>query len=199
MPTPPARVAVRSSPSSRSGAAAHGIVCFRRARASPADEMFDEDEEVQAQEPEAHVEPTVESESEPIEEISAPPVAIAIEPVKEPVPTVRSRKTERQPSVVSRGVLAAVVSRQSAVASHVAAAEKASVEERDGGGLDFASSPASHEPALVSAGAVARGEQQTFRLGDEDRGRFKDTEPSISDGEDLDVPTWMRLRKKARQ
>jgi hypothetical protein len=51
---------------------------------------------------------------------------------------------------------------------------------------------------FVGAGAAAKGEQQTFRLGDEDRGRFKDTEPSISDGEDLDVPTWMRMRKKSK-
>ncbi len=42
-------------------------------------------------------------------------------------------------------------------------------------------------------------EQQTFSLGEEDRGRFKDTEPSIVQGEDLDVPTWMRLKKKLRR
>ncbi|MFO1483047.1 MAG: hypothetical protein U1F71_06740 [Verrucomicrobiaceae bacterium] len=41
--------------------------------------------------------------------------------------------------------------------------------------------------------------QQTFSLGEEDRGRFKDTEPSIVQGEDLDVPTWMRLKKKLRR
>ena len=42
-------------------------------------------------------------------------------------------------------------------------------------------------------------EQQTFSLGEEDRGRFKDTDPSIVQGEDLDVPTWMRLKKKLRR
>ncbi len=50
------------------------------------------------------------------------------------------------------------------------------------------------QPALAVAGG-----QQTFSLGEEDRGRFKDTEPSLADGEDLDVPTWMRMRKKLRR
>lgn len=42
-------------------------------------------------------------------------------------------------------------------------------------------------------------EQQTFRLGAEDRStRFKDTEPSFAaqTNEDLDTPTWMRLRRR---
>ncbi len=43
------------------------------------------------------------------------------------------------------------------------------------------------------------GEQQTFSLGEEDRGRFKDTEPSIVEGEDLDVPTWKRLKMKLKR
>ncbi len=47
--------------------------------------------------------------------------------------------------------------------------------------------------------ANAPDSQQTFSLGEEDRGRFKDTEPSIVQGEDLDVPTWMRLKKKLRR
>lgn len=46
---------------------------------------------------------------------------------------------------------------------------------------------------------VTTDSQQTFSLGEEDRGRFKDTEPSIVQGEDLDVPTWMRLKKKLRR
>ncbi|MBL9177718.1 MAG: hypothetical protein JNM65_06625 [Verrucomicrobiaceae bacterium] len=64
-------------------------------------------------------------------------------------------------------------------------------------------------PAVTSAGVTttstviarkpAASEQQTFSLGEEDRGRFKDTEPSIVQGEDLDVPTWMRLKKKLRR
>jgi cell division protein FtsZ len=34
---------------------------------------------------------------------------------------------------------------------------------------------------------------------EEDRGRFKDTEPSMVEGEDLDVPTWKRLKMKLRR
>jgi len=42
-------------------------------------------------------------------------------------------------------------------------------------------------------------EQQTLGLGGDKSGRFKDTEPSYATqgGEDLDVPTWMRLRRRA--
>jgi cell division protein FtsZ len=42
-------------------------------------------------------------------------------------------------------------------------------------------------------------EQPSLSLGDEDRGRFKDTEPSIIEGEDLDVPTWKRLKMKLKR
>lgn len=39
----------------------------------------------------------------------------------------------------------------------------------------------------------------TFRS-EEDRGRFRQTEPVLADGgEDLDVPTWMRLKRKLRR
>lgn len=158
---------------------------------------------------ESEIEATAEIEPEPIEEeivetpfAVAAPVAVAPEPppaAEPPTPvvnTVRSRKTERPQTVVSRGVLAAVLSSPSAVASHVAAARNDEPEAD----LDsqYAPAPEVRELAFAGAGAAARGEQQTFRLGDEDRGRFKDTEPSIADGEDLDVPTWMRLRKKTR-
>jgi hypothetical protein len=45
-------------------------------------------------------------------------------------------------------------------------------------------------------------EQPTLRLGTEERGgRFKDTEPSFAaqSNEDLDTPTWMRLRRSVRK
>lgn len=116
------------------------------------------------------------------------PVVIAPAPVAVSQPQIR-RKADRPTTTTSRGVLAAVLSSPSAVATHVAAAERIEEEELI----------AVRDPEPVLAGATAsRGEQQTFRLGDEDRGRFKDTEPSLSDGEDLDVPTWMRLRKRSR-
>ncbi len=53
--------------------------------------------------------------------------------------------------------------------------------------------------AIAPATTTPAAEQQTFRLGQEDRGRFKDTEPAIVQGEDLDIPTWMRLRKKLKR
>ncbi|MDB6118610.1 MAG: Cell division protein FtsZ [Verrucomicrobiaceae bacterium] len=65
----------------------------------------------------------------------------------------------------------------------------------------FGSSP---PPVMPSAGNVSKkpaptpaAEQQTFRLGgNEDRGRFKDTEPALVQGEDLDTPTWMRRQRR---
>jgi hypothetical protein len=46
----------------------------------------------------------------------------------------------------------------------------------------------------------AQEEQIAFRFGgDEDRGRFKNTEPALAGGEDLDVPTWMRLKRKLKK
>lgn len=53
---------------------------------------------------------------------------------------------------------------------------------------------------VINAPAPAsKGETDMFQAGDEGRGRFKNTEPSLSEGEDLDVPTWMRLRKKLQR
>lgn len=44
-------------------------------------------------------------------------------------------------------------------------------------------------------------EQIAFKFrSEEDRGRFRETEPVLADGgEDLDVPTWMRLKRKLRR
>lgn len=157
--------------------------------------VFQDEAVAESAGPESSNEPEREIES-PFAFVETPPKAQEAPPAPVPaVNTVRSRKTERQTSVVSRGVLAAVLSSPSAVAAHVAAAGEA-VEEEPAEEASYAAPAARRE--LELAGASVRGEQQTFRLGDENRGRFKDTEPSIADGEDLDVPTWMRLRKKAR-
>jgi cell division protein FtsZ len=124
----------------------------------------------------------------------APTITPVAQTVKVIVPS-RNRQPEPAPEV-ARSVLAAVLANPAAAAVHESPVDHVIEEE-------LMEEPAhsnarSTAPALVGAGAAARGEQQTFRLGDEDRGRFKDTEPSISDGEDLDVPTWMRMRKKAK-
>ncbi|MBE7494458.1 MAG: hypothetical protein HS117_05905 [Verrucomicrobiaceae bacterium] len=55
--------------------------------------------------------------------------------------------------------------------------------------------------STITASIVSRSkpvEQPTLGIGEEDRGRFKDTEPSIVDGDDLDVPTWKRLKMKLK-
>ena len=62
--------------------------------------------------------------------------------------------------------------------------------------MDLPSQPA--PVAAVVKKPAAPAEQPSLRLGGEDRGRFKDTEPSFAtqSNEDLDTPTWMRLRRK---
>ncbi len=58
-----------------------------------------------------------------------------------------------------------------------------------------ASSTTATAPVATSSKAVAE-EQPNLRLGGEDRGRFNGTEASVVQGEDLDTPTWMRLRRR---
>lgn len=60
--------------------------------------------------------------------------------------------------------------------------------------------PAPAPPVIAPKKTAAPTEQQAFRFtGDEDRPRFKDTEPALVQGEDLDVPTWMRLKRKLKK
>lgn len=65
-------------------------------------------------------------------------------------------------------------------------------------GLDLFTPPAFAEAPPAKKASVPV-EQQTLGLGGDKSGRFKDTEPSYATqgGEDLDVPTWMRLRRRA--
>lgn len=56
------------------------------------------------------------------------------------------------------------------------------------------------QPAAPAVKKQAVEQQIDLGFSDQDRGRFKDTEPSIaSGGEDLDVPTWMRLKRKLKR
>lgn len=111
-----------------------------------------------------------------------------------PLPSRQARKADTDGTHPSRGVLAAVLSSPATIA---AATVPDSEVEEDAEALAVAGGPA--QSPFTQQGAAASGEQQTFSLGGENRGRFKDTEPSIADGEDLDVPTWMRLRKKLKR
>lgn len=58
------------------------------------------------------------------------------------------------------------------------------------------------EPAMASAapiqgaGTPAGFKQGNFNLNQDEAGRFKGTTKTIVEGEDLDVPTWMRLKQK---
>ncbi len=83
--------------------------------------------------------------------------------------------------------------------------------------VQFRSQPEAEEPApepppsaprrsesvlsnvIVGQNPAAAADKDMFQAGDEGRGRFKNTEPSLVEGEDLDVPTWMRLRKKLQR
>ncbi|MCW0219844.1 MAG: cell division FtsZ family protein [Prosthecobacter sp.] len=52
----------------------------------------------------------------------------------------------------------------------------------------------------VVAKKPANEGQADLGFSEQDRGRFKDTEPALaSGGEDLDVPTWMRLKRKLKR
>ena len=51
-------------------------------------------------------------------------------------------------------------------------------------------------PAVTPKAPVATSKQPSLNLHQDDVGRFKGTDKIISEGEDLDVPTWMRLRGK---
>jgi cell division protein FtsZ len=55
------------------------------------------------------------------------------------------------------------------------------------------------EPALASAGRPSPMLQPTLNLHQEEIARFKGTDKTIVEGEDLDVPTWMRMRQKNRR
>lgn len=62
-------------------------------------------------------------------------------------------------------------------------------------------SDAPYMPAGSRSKVTEEEEQIAFQFrSEEDRGRFRETEPVLADGgEDLDVPTWMRLKRKLRR
>ncbi len=54
------------------------------------------------------------------------------------------------------------------------------------------------KPALAAAGRPGPMLQPTLNFHTEEIARFKGTDKTIVEGEDLDVPTWMRVRQKTR-
>ncbi|MCF7786109.1 MAG: hypothetical protein K9N47_08300 [Prosthecobacter sp.] len=136
------------------------------------------------------------------EEPAPPPVlAPAPETARIPVRTPAAKElADAARSNSKESTLAAVVARSVTLQTEAAEAQDdlISFDEPE---PEFESQPASSgssATAVLSRKSTAES-QQTFSLGEEDRGRFKDTEPSIVQGEDLDVPTWMRLKKKLRR
>lgn len=147
--------------------------------------------------PVAHVEePPAFDGFEPFEDLAPPPViASTPETARIPVRTPAAKELADAARSTKESTLAAVVARSVTLQTEVSAAQD-----------DLISFDEPEPESTISATAVltrkatATAEsQQTFSLGEEDRGRFKDTEPSIVQGEDLDVPTWMRLKKKLRR
>jgi cell division protein FtsZ len=55
------------------------------------------------------------------------------------------------------------------------------------------------KPALAAAGRSSSMLQPTLNLQQDEIARFKGTDKTIVEGEDLDVPTWMRMRQKVRR
>lgn len=157
-------------------------------------EMFESDdivEEELEEEPVAEL-PVVEQEiqieiEEEVQEFEEEPVAVAPapEPVLEPEPVkpvVRPRIEDFIPAI----------SRTPTSLASVVARAPVTAEE------------APYAPPLNAVAAkkpTPQDEQIAFRFGsDQDRGRFKDTEPALAGGgEDLDVPTWMRLKRKLKR
>lgn len=67
------------------------------------------------------------------------------------------------------------------------------MERREAEPVMAAAAPA---PAVTPKAPVAAPKQPSLNLHQDDVGRFKGTDKIISEGEDLDVPTWMRMRGK---
>jgi cell division protein FtsZ len=140
-------------------------------------------------------------------------VHFAAETVEEPMPMEEVEAVEESPfRVESELERAPEVLEPMAETAAVTLPERSSVEEMMSEKVPVeevvakASSPAAvrrPESLLTSVMGGNRPakekDQDMFQAEDEGRGRFKNTEPSLVQGEDLDVPTWMRLRKKLQR
>jgi cell division protein FtsZ len=140
-------------------------------------------------------EPEFMDEPEPVvaEEPSAPVIEASPETARIPVRTPAAKELA-DAARSKESTLATVVARSVTLQTESAAPQDDLIT------FDNTPPPTTtiHATTVVSRKPVG-DPQQTFSLGEEDRGRFKDTEPSIVQGEDLDVPTWMRLKKKLRR
>lgn len=145
------------------------------------EEVFHEEpvEQFIEEEPVAEIEEPAPDEEEALPEVAPAPVRT---PVARELAEVARQKESTLATVVARSV--SLQSETTVIQNDVITFDQPVVKNST--------------PASASARKPAPDPQQTFSLGEEDRGRFKDTQPSIVQGEDLDVPTWMRLKKKLR-
>ena len=131
---------------------------------------------------------------------SPPPPPVDEIEIEAPLPAVVDSRAEPVPAAIIR---ATPQVRPVAVTDRVLVSRTApSVEEPEPtatvdlfGGRGAVEAPPVKKPVPVPV------EQQTLSLGGDKSGRFKDTEPSYATqgGDDLDVPTWMRLRRRANR
>lgn len=151
-----------------------------------AEEEYYDEEEPSASHASFAPEPAYEPEPEPPAPAPAPPVRerLRIEdfmtpaPAPAPAPEPQAVAPTPQPRPAT-SPLAAVVARTNLPPEDLAYAPPANT---------------------VVAKKPTNQEQIDLGFSDQDRGRFKDTEPAIaSGGEDLDVPTWMRLKRKLKR
>jgi cell division protein FtsZ len=89
-------------------------------------------------------------------------------------------------------------------AAPAASAEPAPPKEAEAGSPIGGETPEPAEAAFTndaaespnaSAAAKAKAKQETLQFESTTRGRFDKSEPTIVEGEDLDVPTFLRVRK----
>lgn len=126
----------------------------------------------------------------------APVIVPAPETARIPVRTPAAKELADAARSSKESTLAAVVARSVTLQTEAASAQDDLISFDE---PEPESSTISATAVLTRKTTATAESQQTFSLGEEDRGRFKDTEPSIVQGEDLDVPTWMRLKKKLRR
>ncbi|MFN0079272.1 MAG: hypothetical protein ACKVY0_22635 [Prosthecobacter sp.] len=150
------------------------------------------DTHAEAEVPETVEQPVLASEDPVFEEPATPIIAATPETARIPVRTLVAKEL----ADATRGKessLAAVVARSVTLQTETAPPQDELLT------FEAPTTTTINATNTIIARKPAATEQQTFSLGEEDRGRFKDTEPSIVQGEDLDVPTWMRLKKKLRR
>lgn len=133
------------------------------------------------------------------EKAKAPPPPVDEIEMDMPEPEVLAPVAETVPLPVARPQPQARPPQERLVVARTPAAPAPLPEEMPvPAGVDLFGGQAPAEAATAKKNPVPV-EQQTLGLGGDKSGRFKDTEPSYATqgGEDLDVPTWMRLRRRA--